>query len=129
MGRAGIPQGHHRLGTRPLLRDHLSPTMTETLKTISPVDGRIYVERPLESAAGIDRALELSRGAQRAWGALPLAKRCEVLKQAVDAFVAKTNEIAAEITWQMGRPIAHSPGEVRGFAERANYMLDIAPAA
>ncbi len=103
--------------------------MTETLKTISPVDGRIYVERPLESAAGIDRALELSRGAQRAWGALPLAKRCEILKKAVDAFVAKANEIAAEITWQMGRPIAHSPGEVRGFDERANYMLEIAPAA
>ena len=103
--------------------------MTETLKTISPVDGRIYVERPLESAAGIDRALELGRRAQRAWGALPLAKRCEILKKAVDAFVAKTNEIAVEITWQMGRPIAHAPGEVRGFAERANYMLEIAASA
>ena len=32
--------------------------MTETVKTISPVDGRIYVERPLETAAGIDRALD-----------------------------------------------------------------------
>ena len=103
--------------------------MTETLKTISPVDGRIYVERPLESAAGIDRALESGRGAQRAWGALPLFVRCEILKKAVDAFVARTNEIAVEISWQMGRPIAHSPGEVRGFAERANYMLEIAPTA
>jgi len=26
-----------------------------------------------------------------------------------DAFVAKANDIAAEITWQMGRPIRHSP--------------------
>jgi acyl-CoA reductase-like NAD-dependent aldehyde dehydrogenase len=103
--------------------------MTETLKTISPVDGRIYVERPLASAAGIDRALEVGRVAQRAWAALPLARRCEILKVAVDAFVARTNEIAVEISWQMGRPIAHSPGEVRGFAERANYMLEIAPTA
>lgn len=103
--------------------------MTETLKTISPIDGRIYVERPLESAAGIDRALDIGGRAQRAWGAMPLATRCGILKQAVDAFVAKSTEIAAEITWQMGRPIAHSPGEVRGFAERANHMLEIAPAA
>src|ERR1700675_213396 len=103
--------------------------MIDSLKTISPVDGRIYVERPLESAAGIDRALELGRVAQRAWAALPLFARCEILKKAVDAFVARTNEIALEISWQMGRPIAHSPGEVRGFAERANYMLEIAPAA
>jgi acyl-CoA reductase-like NAD-dependent aldehyde dehydrogenase len=103
--------------------------MTDTLKTISPVDGRIYVERPLETAAGIDRALELGRQAQLGWAALPLAARCEILGRAVDAFVAKANDIATEITWQMGRPIRHSPGEIRGFEERARYMLGLAPAA
>ncbi len=50
--------------------------MTETLKTISPVDGRIYVERPLETPAGIDRALDCAQSAQRAWAALSLAARC-----------------------------------------------------
>ena len=79
--------------------------MTHTLKTISPVDGRIYVERPLETAAGIDRALELARQAQPAWAAQPLATRCEILSRAVDAFVAKANDIALELSWQMGRPI------------------------
>src|ERR1700677_608872 len=103
--------------------------MTETLKTISPVDGRIYVERPLETAAGIDRALDSARRAQASWAALPLAARCETLTKAVDAFVAKTNDIAAEITWQMGRPIRYAPGEVRGFEERARYMLNAAPLA
>lgn len=103
--------------------------MTETLKTVSPVDGRIYVERALETAAGIDRALDRARGAQLAWGSLTLAQRCEILGRAVDAFVAKTNEIAAEITWQMGRPIRHAPGEIRGFEERARYMLEVAPEA
>src|ERR1700689_1341675 len=103
--------------------------MTETVKTISPVDGRIYVERPLETAAGIERALAAAAQAQVAWGALPLAGRCETLARAIDAFVAKGAEIAAEITWQMGRPIRHSPGEIRGFEERARYMLGLAPAA
>ncbi len=103
--------------------------MTHTLKTISPVDGRIYVERPLETAAGIDRALSTAGPAQRAWGMLPLATRCEVLGKAVDAFVARAGDIATEITWQMGRPIRHSPGEIRGFEERARYMLGRAPEA
>jgi acyl-CoA reductase-like NAD-dependent aldehyde dehydrogenase len=103
--------------------------MIETLKTISPVDGRIYVERPLESAAGIDRALDSARTAHLAWGSLPLAARCEILGRAVDAFVAKAHDIAAEITWQMGRPIRHAPGEVRGFEERARFMLAVAPEA
>jgi acyl-CoA reductase-like NAD-dependent aldehyde dehydrogenase len=103
--------------------------MTQILKTISPVDGRVYVERELQSAADIDRALDGAVRAQRAWRALPLTARIALLGRAVDAFVAHAAEIAAEITWQMGRPIAHSPGEVRGFEERSRYMLDIAPAA
>ncbi len=103
--------------------------MTDTLKTISPVDGRVYVERPLHSAADIDRALDSAHAAQRGWAALPLQTRCEMLGNAVTAFVAKAGDIAAEITWQMGRPIRHSPGEVRGFEERARYMLGVAPEA
>lgn len=103
--------------------------MTETLKTISPVDGRVYVERALETPAGIDRALDSARAAQRGWGSLPLPDRCRILSKAVDAFVAKANDIAAEITWQMGRPIRHSPGEIRGFEERARFMLGAASEA
>jgi acyl-CoA reductase-like NAD-dependent aldehyde dehydrogenase len=103
--------------------------MTETVKTISPVDGRIYVERPLGTAAGIDRALDCALRAQPPWAALPLATRCAILAKAVDAFVAKTDDIAAEITWQMGRPIRYTPGEVRGFEERARYMLNAAAQA
>jgi len=101
----------------------------EVLKTVSPVDGRVYVERPLAGPADIDRALAATRHAQPAWAALPLAARCEALARAVDAFVANATDIATEISWQMGRPIRHSPGEIRGFEERARYMLAIAPQA
>ena len=103
--------------------------MTETLKTISPVDGRIYVERPLETASGIDRALDAAQRAQVAWSAASLAERSALLTKAVDAFVARSADIAAEITWQMGRPIRYTPGEVKGFEERARYMLSVAPEA
>jgi acyl-CoA reductase-like NAD-dependent aldehyde dehydrogenase len=103
--------------------------MIDTVKTVSPVDGRIYVERPLETSSGINRALDAATRAQMVWGAVPLAARCEILGRAVDAFVAEAHDIATEITWQMGRPIAHAPGEVRGFEERARYMLDVAGAA
>ena len=103
--------------------------MIHTLRTVSPIDGRIYVERPLAAAAGIHRALTAAARAQAAWGALPLESRCETLSRAVDAFSAKAGEIATEITWQMGRPIRHAPGEVRGFEERARYMLGVAATA
>ena len=102
------------------------PTMQQT---ISPVDGRVYVERALGDGAAIDRALASAGAAQAAWADRPLAERITVLGRAVDAFVARAAEIAPELSWQMGRPIAHAPGEVRGFEERARYMLSIAPQA
>jgi len=103
--------------------------MTDILRTVSPVDGRIYVERPLAGSADIERVLEAAARAQPAWARVPLAERCEILSRAVDAFVARAAEIATEITWQMGRPIRHAPGEIRGFEERARYMLAVAATA
>jgi acyl-CoA reductase-like NAD-dependent aldehyde dehydrogenase len=103
--------------------------VTELQKTISPVDGRIYVERALADDAAIDRCLSIALSAQRGWAQQPLATRVAILTRAIDAFVAKGADIATEITWQMGRPMRHSPGEVRGFEERARYMLGIAATA
>jgi acyl-CoA reductase-like NAD-dependent aldehyde dehydrogenase len=103
--------------------------MTKTLKTITPVDGSVYVERPLAGEAEIAAALAAASRAQAAWRTQPVAARAALLLRAVDAFVAKRDDIAREITWQMGRPIAYSPGEVRGFEERARWMIGHAEAA
>ncbi len=96
------------------------------LRCISPVDGSVRVERPLASESEIAANLERARRAQRRWRRLPVAERAAACSRLVDAFVAKAPEIAAEITWQMGRPIRHSPNEVRGFEERARYMIGVA---
>lgn len=96
-------------------------------RTISPVDGRVYVERELADERAIAEALERAAAARLGWRDTPAAERVALLGRAVDAFLAKGEEIAAEITWQMGRPIGQSPGELRGFAERARYMLEVAP--
>jgi len=103
--------------------------MTETQKTVSPVDGRVYVERPLATDAAIQRVLERARAAQAKWKHVPLAERAAIVTRFVDAFIARKQQIAEEISWQMGRPISQSPGEVRGFEERARHMVAIAPKA
>ena len=89
--------------------------MTVMQKTISPVDGSVYVERPLAGVGEIDAALSDAVKAQRDWANLSVSERVRLLTHAVDAFVAEASDIAWEISWQMGRPIAHSPSEVRGF--------------
>ena len=103
--------------------------MTPRLRTISPIDGRCYVERELAAPAAIDASLDAAQRAQADWQRVPLASRVEVLGRAVQAFVAEGAAIAEEITWQMGRPLRHSPSEIRGLEERARYMLEAAGTA
>ncbi|WP_191057641.1 aldehyde dehydrogenase family protein [Geminicoccus harenae] len=98
-------------------------------RTISPVDQSVYVERPLADGATIQAVLDRARAAQAAWRAVPLEERIAVVGRFVDAVLAHKPEIAEEITWQMGRPIAQAPGELGGFAERARYMMGVAPEA
>ncbi len=101
--------------------------MTDYLKCITPVDGSVYVERPLADGAEIEAALTRAREARQIWSRVPVAERCALLEKAVDAFVAQRSAIAEEISWQMGRPVAQCPGEIGGFEERARHMLAIAP--
>ena len=98
-------------------------------RTISPVDGRVLVERPLADEGDIAAALERAQAAAAGWRDTPVEARVAVLGRAIDHLVARRDELAAEITWQMGRPIGQSPGEIRGLEERARYMLAAAPRA
>ena len=103
--------------------------MAEIQKTISPVDGSIYVERPLATDAEVQQALERAKKAQAKWRQTTLDERSAIVNRFIDAFVARKQPIAEEISWQMGRPLGQSPGEVRGFEERARYMVAIAAQA
>src|SRR5688572_2767613 len=97
-----------------------------TQKTISPVDGSVYCERALASADEVNVALDRAVHAQRAWRALPVAERAAICNRFGVAFESRTEAIARELTWQMGRPIRYSPSEVRGTLERARHMIESA---
>jgi acyl-CoA reductase-like NAD-dependent aldehyde dehydrogenase len=99
------------------------------LRCESPIDGRVVCERAWAGEAEIARTLARAHGAQAAWRGVPLAERAAGCSAFVDAFVARRDEIAREITLQMGRPVAFAGGEVGGLEERAREMIRIAPEA
>jgi len=99
-------------------------------KTITPVDGSIYVERPLATNAEIERALFMAEKAQKSWKQVRVADRAAIIRRMAEWCVTRADELATELTWQMGRPVSQTPGELkRGFHERALYMCDIAEEA
>ncbi len=100
-----------------------------TQKTVSPVDGRVYVERPLATLGEIDAALTTARNVLATWRATPIAERAAILTRFCDEFEKRGAQIAEELTWQMGRPARYAPSEVRGTLERARHMIAIGPQA
>ncbi len=100
--------------------------MTKTMKLISPVDGRVYAERETATPAEIDKVFSAARDAQRDWAALSLDERIGYCLKGLEAMLAMRQEIAEELTWQMGRPIRYTPFELNGVEQRTRHMAKIA---
>ncbi len=102
--------------------------MTKQIQqTITPIDGSLYAERHLATPQQIETTLAKAVAAQTAWRQTPVSERAAVCLRMKDWLVEHADEIGKELTWQIGRPIAYSPFELRrGFNERVNYMCDIA---
>jgi acyl-CoA reductase-like NAD-dependent aldehyde dehydrogenase len=100
-----------------------------TIKVASPVDGRIYVERPLAGGDDIAATLAKARHAYKSWHVTPLKERIAACGRFVEAMLERKAVLGEELTWQMGRPIRYTPGEIERLAERARTMIALAPEA
>ncbi len=94
---------------------------------ISPADGSMVAERTTASGDQIEAALARAHIAQVEWRRTPLAERAAGCQRMVEHMLSISDEIGAELSWQMGRPIRHTPMEIeRGFQERVRHMSAIA---
>lgn len=101
--------------------------MSNIQQTISPVDGSVYVERPLATPAEIDATLQRAVEAQKRWAQTSISERAELCTKMVEWLVARKDQFGEELSWQIGRPIRYTPNEISGgFQERARYMISIA---
>ena len=98
-------------------------------QTVSPIDDSVYVERRLADVAEIETALVRAHRVQRTWRDVAVADRAAILSRFCEVFAAQSDEIAVQLTWQIGRPIRHAPNEVRGTLERARHMIAVAAEA
>ncbi|ESK97711.1 aldehyde dehydrogenase [Moniliophthora roreri MCA 2997] len=94
--------------------------------TIIPHSQEPYVTRNYPSESELDAAIRNAQTAQKTWAKAPVEERIKIGRKFMDEFKGMSEEIPLELTMQMGRPISQCPGEVRGFLDRADYMLSIA---
>ncbi|KAJ6631214.1 Aldehyde/histidinol dehydrogenase [Mycena sp. CBHHK59/15] len=94
--------------------------------TISPHNQQPYVTRTYPTTDALDTTIARAAVAQKAWAAVPLADRIAIGHKFIEEFTKMSDEIPLELSMQMGRPVSQNAGEVRGFLDRAAYMLSIA---
>ncbi|KAF9201172.1 hypothetical protein BGZ49_008607 [Haplosporangium sp. Z 27] len=100
-----------------------------TLSVVTPVDSTVFATVQISSSEQVQAAVEKAAEAQKSWKRVPLKQRVETGRRFLEVFGTRKDELAKELTMQMGRPLRYTPGEIKGTQDRGKYMVDIAEEA
>ncbi|KAI7821496.1 aldehyde dehydrogenase [Gamsiella multidivaricata] len=100
-----------------------------TLSVVTPVDSTVFAKVQISSTEQVQAAVERAAKAQKGWKQVPLKDRVETGRRFLEVFGTRKDELAKELTMQMGRPLRFTPGEIKGTQDRGKYMVDIAEEA
>lgn len=98
-----------------------------TLKVVNPYNQEVIGELPLDDADRVAAKVAAARAAFERWSRWPLDERSRRVRAGLERFRQRAEEVARDVTLQMGKPIRESRREVQTFFERAEHMLAIAP--
>ena len=99
------------------------------LVVTNPFNQQTVCELPFHTALEVEDAVDLASAAQARWARLPLAERCRQVRAGLDRFRTLADQVARDVTRQMGKPLKQAQGEFNTMCDRAEYMLSIAEEA
>jgi acyl-CoA reductase-like NAD-dependent aldehyde dehydrogenase len=97
----------------------------EVITTISPTTDEPIITRNGISPQELEQLPETATRAFQSWCKTTLQERKEIVKTALKILDERKDELATELTVQMGRPIAYTPKEITTAVKRAEYLLKI----
>ena len=95
-----------------------------TFAVENPATGKTIVEVADGGAEDAARAIAVAGERQREWARTAPRERGEILRRAYDLTVARTEELAALMTAEMGKPLAEARGEVAYGAEFLRWFSE-----
>ncbi|MEK7702889.1 MAG: aldehyde dehydrogenase family protein [Nitrospirota bacterium] len=96
-----------------------------SLQVISPYTQKKVCSLEWDSKAELEQKIANATDAYQHWCKTPIRHRIALVKKGLSYFCKNADQIAREITLQMGKPIRQAQNEVKTFFERAEYMLSI----
>lgn len=101
----------------------------EVLTTISPTTNEPIITRNGVSQADLEQLPVTATEAFQSWRKTSLADRQAIVKKFIKLLGDKKDELAEEITVQMGRPLRFTGVEVATAIKRAEYLLKVSDEA
>jgi betaine-aldehyde dehydrogenase len=112
--------------TRLLIGGELVEGEGAGLEVENPATEESVATVPAASAAQLDAAVEAARRASPGWAAMPGVDRTPLLRAVADALRQRSEELAAIMTTEIGRPLTESADEVEWCAACFDYYAEVA---
>jgi succinate-semialdehyde dehydrogenase/glutarate-semialdehyde dehydrogenase len=84
----------------------------KTIAVRNPSTGEVVGQVPAMGAAETRRAIEAAHRAQPAWRAMLAKERSAILRRLFDLMLENTDDLAAIMTAEQGKPLSESKGEI-----------------
>lgn len=98
---------------------------TEEQPLRSPVDGSVLPKVSWSSGQGIEQTLELSHKAFVDWRKWPAPERGQIVREIGNRFREHKLTLAEIITWEMGKPLQESLGEVQEVIDICDFATGL----
>lgn len=99
---------------------------TTLLKVINPYNQEVVCEVPYDQGETLEKKTSAARTAYETWRWTPLEERARQVKKGLERFLRSAEDVARDVTLQMGKPIKEARREVQTFRDRAEYTMGIA---
>jgi aldehyde dehydrogenase (NAD+) len=77
---------------------------------------------PLSSTEDVDAAVDAAAEAFKSWRLVPAPKRGEILYRAAETLIRRKEDLAQDMTREMGKPLAETRGDVQEAIDMTYYM-------
>jgi aldehyde dehydrogenase (NAD+) len=94
----------------------------ETFENTNPATGELIANVAKSTVADVDRAVDAARRALDGWRLYPAPKRGEILYRAGEIMLTRKDDLAREMTREMGKVLAESRGDVQEGIDMTYYI-------
>lgn len=94
------------------------------MRIINPATEQIISEIPEDTPESVREKYNVLKGGQRRWASVPLKQRVEIINKFSAALLSNIENLAADLTAEVGKPLRQSRAEINGARSRIQWLAE-----